>query len=76
MSRQKNPLPKPLKDKYLAFRSMAINGPINADQWLGNRQKVALAESKQPQTQKHGFPHCSTMPKTIDRTKKSPTQPA
>jgi len=47
---------------------------INRDQWLGNRQKVALDESKQPQTQKHGFLHCSSMAKTIDRTQKSPTQ--
>jgi hypothetical protein len=27
---------------------------INRDQWLNNRQKAALAESKQPHTRKHG----------------------
>jgi len=45
--------------------------PINRDQWLNNRQKTASTQSNQPQPQKHGFPHCSTMAKTIDRTQKS-----
>jgi len=34
-------------------------------------KKPLLAEIKQPQTQKQDFPHCSTIAKNIDRTKKS-----
>jgi len=45
-----------------------LNIPINADQWLNNRQQTAFTETKLPLTQKRYFPHCSTMPKTIDGT--------
>jgi hypothetical protein len=42
-----------------------------AAQWLNNRLQTPLVKSNMPLTQKHRFPHCDTMPKTIDRTKKS-----
>jgi hypothetical protein len=50
---------------------MDLNIPINREQWLNNDILVAFNESKLPQPPKHGFPHCSTMAKTIVRTKKS-----
>jgi hypothetical protein len=42
---------------------------INRDQWPNSRQQPALTKSKLPLTWKNDFPHCSTMAKTIDRTK-------
>jgi hypothetical protein len=53
-----------------------LNILVNGVQWLNNCHKPALAESKKLQPPNHDFPHCSTMQKTIDRTKKSPTQTA
>jgi hypothetical protein len=41
---------------------------VQCVQRLYNRQKTALTESKQPLTQKHDFPHCSTNAKIIVRT--------
>jgi hypothetical protein len=41
----------------------------NAAQWLAQSPKTALTESNVPQPPNHGFLHCSSMAKTIDRTK-------
>jgi hypothetical protein len=50
-----------------------LNILVNGGQWQHNRQSTALDESKKLQPPNHDFPHCSTMPKTIDLTKKSPS---
>ena len=50
--------------------------PNNREQWLNNDLPIALNKSNPLQPPKHGFPHCSTMPKTIVRTQKSyPSKP-
>ena len=50
-----------------AFRSMRSI----ANQWRNNCQKAALTQNKLLPPRKHSFPHCSSMPKPIDRNQKS-----